>query len=158
MNSHSGNGRTMSGRRRRSAGFTLLELVLVVSIIAVLAAIALPQVSKHREKAIFAKAIADIAMIGSELQSYDPLPETLADIGRDTYLDPWGNPYQYVPIRGTGNAGYRKDRFLVPLNSDFDLYSMGPDGRSVAPLTAPQSLDDIVRANNGGFVGLATDY
>ncbi len=46
----------------------------------------------------------------------------------------------------------------MPINSDFDLYSMGPDGRSVSPLTSSLSRDDIVRANNGRFVGTAASY
>jgi general secretion pathway protein G len=58
-----------------------------------------------------------------------------------------------------GNIGQaRKDRFLVPINSDFDLYSMGKDGRSVGPLTAQQSHDDIIRANDGGYYGLASNF
>jgi len=52
----------------------------------------------------------------------------------------------------------RKDRFLVPINSDFDLYSMGRDGESVPPLAAPKSRDDVVRAANGAFVGLASKF
>lgn len=52
----------------------------------------------------------------------------------------------------------RKDKSLHPLNTDYDLYSMGPDGRSVSPLTAKASRDDIIRANNGGFIGVAEDY
>ena len=52
----------------------------------------------------------------------------------------------------------RKDKKLVPLNSDYDLYSMGPDGESKPPLTAKASKDDIVRANDGEFVGLAERY
>lgn len=52
----------------------------------------------------------------------------------------------------------RKDRFLVPINSDFDLYSMGKDRETVAPLTAKKSHDDIVRANDGAFVGLASEF
>jgi len=46
----------------------------------------------------------------------------------------------------------------VPINSDFDLWSMGPDGKSVPPLTAKASRDDIVRANDGTFYGWASDY
>jgi general secretion pathway protein G len=57
-----------------------------------------------------------------------------------------------------GHGQQRKDRNLVPINSDYDLYSMGPDGRSVSPLTAQASRDDIIRANDGGFVGKASDY
>lgn len=59
---------------------------------------------------------------------------------------------------GGGQIQPRKDRFLVPINSDFDLYSMGKDRETVAPLTAKKSHDDIVRANDGAFVGLASDF
>lgn len=52
----------------------------------------------------------------------------------------------------------RKDRKLNPLNSDFDLYSLGKDGLSKPQLTNRDSLDDIVRANDGAFVGLAANY
>jgi len=60
---------------------------------------------------------------------------------------------------GAGAGGQaRKDRNLVPINSDFDLYSVGRDGMSAPALTAKVSQDDVVRASNGGFVGLARDY
>ncbi|MCG2753632.1 MAG: prepilin-type cleavage/methylation domain-containing protein [Desulfobacteraceae bacterium] len=113
------------------------------------------------------------------------LPDSLSEI-RFGDLDPWGNPYEYLNIRdaykgkddtgqddgekgnggkgkggngsGGGNAGVRKDHFLVPVNSDYDLYSMGKDGKSVAPFTAKASRDDVVRANNGGYVGLASEF
>jgi general secretion pathway protein G len=52
----------------------------------------------------------------------------------------------------------RKDRFLVPLNTDFDLYSVGRDGESVPPLSAAKSRDDVVRAANGAFIGLASKF
>ena len=60
------------------------------------------------------------------------------------------------PCGGVGGA--RKDRFLVPINSDFDLYSIGKDGQSVAPLTAQKSHDDVIRASDGGFYGLAKNF
>jgi hypothetical protein len=89
-----------------------------------------------------------------------PLPADLAEIGRGGMLDPWGNPYVYAPFPpGPGKpGGARKDKFLVPVNSTFDLYSMGPDGASSPPFTASQSHDDIVRANDGGFVGIARNF
>lgn len=86
----------------------------------------------------------------------------MAEAEADQIRDPWGNPYQYLNlsdpnIKGaTGKA--RKDHNLVPINSDFDLYSMGKDGKSVSPLTAAASRDDIVRANNGRFIGPASKY
>jgi general secretion pathway protein G len=46
----------------------------------------------------------------------------------------------------------------VPLNDDFDLYSIGADGRSRPAITHPDSLDDVVRGANGAFVGLARNY
>ena len=60
------------------------------------------------------------------------------------------------PCGGIGGA--RKDRFLVPINSDFDLYSIGKDGQSAAPLTALHSHDDVIRASDGGFYGLAKNF
>ncbi len=52
----------------------------------------------------------------------------------------------------------RKDHSLHPINCDYDLYSKGKDGKTTAPLTAKISQDDIIRANNGGYFGLASDY
>jgi general secretion pathway protein G len=47
---------------------------------------------------------------------------------------------------------------LVPINSTYDLYSMGKDGKTKAPITAQDSRDDIIRANDGLFIGLASDF
>ncbi|MEE8148540.1 MAG: hypothetical protein V3T24_13110, partial [Longimicrobiales bacterium] len=60
--------------------------------------------------------------------------------------------------RGLGGGappGARKDKFLVPINSDFDLYSLGSDGKSTPPLGAKASKDDIIRANDGSYMGIA---
>ncbi len=52
----------------------------------------------------------------------------------------------------------RKDGNLVPINTHFDLYSRGKNGISKAPLQAAESLDDIIYANDGGYIGMARDY
>jgi general secretion pathway protein G len=52
----------------------------------------------------------------------------------------------------------RRDRFINPLNTDYDLYSMGRDGESSTNLNAKSSWDDIVRIKDGLFVGLATVF
>jgi general secretion pathway protein G len=52
----------------------------------------------------------------------------------------------------------RKDRFLVPINTYYDLYSMGPDGQSQPPLTARVSRDDVIRANDGQYFGPAEAF
>jgi general secretion pathway protein G len=87
-------------------------------------------------------------------------PDSLSAVGQGGKLDPWGRPYEYLRLEGVkGVAGKaRKNKSLVPLNSDFDLYSKGKDGESVGPLTSPVSRDDVLRANDGGFIGLASEY
>jgi general secretion pathway protein G len=108
-------------------------------------------------KAKIARAIGDIRALQAEV-TCDPLPADLAAIGRAGMLDPWGNPYVYNPhIYGNGEQP-RKDRFLVPLNTEYDLYSVGKDGLSLSPLTAAVSKDDIIRADDGGYIGLASKY
>ena len=130
-------------------------------VVGVLAAIAIPNYSRLRERAYVARAIGDIKALSQNIGDYQiqngSLPAALSDVG-SSIVDPWGHPYQYLPITGKGMGGFRKDRFLVPINTDYDLYSMGADGASVGPLTAAPSRDDIVRANDGGFVGLASEF
>jgi len=149
--------------RTRRRGFTLVEILIVLGLIGTVAAISTTIYFRAVEKSRVTKAIGDIRsmslMINAWEAEHDAYPNSLADVDMDTLRDPWGQPYQYLKIEGTNNHGQvRKDKNLVPLNSDYDLYSMGADGKSVSPLTAKDSHDDIVRANNGGFVGLASDY
>jgi len=227
-----------------ATGFTLIELMIAVAIIGILASLAGPTYTDFIYKARIARTVAELHGLAKELQGFalssEQYPDTLAQIGRSTMLDPWGNPYQYyrincgpvtighlhqpdrpdggsegriVPVTapsstyearvyltvesardqqllhlvagggssgsgassapsaaGAGGAGggggppcggvggARKDRFLVPINSDFDIYSMGRDGQTVPPLAAPKSHDDILRASDGGFYGLAANF
>ena len=62
------------------------------------------------------------------------------------------------PTSGIRRSQLRKDHELVPLNSDFDLYSLGPDGISALALPAAPSQDDVVRAANGAYIGLGANY
>ncbi len=145
-------------------GLTLLELLLVVAVIATLAAIGLWGYGEYTASARLARAVSDIHVISSEADLFHftsrRYPSSLDEIGRAGFKDPWGNPYQFLNIADLAppQGQMRKDRFLVPINSDYDLYSMGPDGRSVSPLTASESRDDIVRAANGGYIGPASKY
>ena len=85
-------------------------------------------------------------------------PRTSHEIGQGRVLDPWDKPYQYINHAREPKSDFRKDRSIIPINTDFDLYSSGKDGASSPPLTVKASRDDIIRANNGAFVGLASDY
>ena len=87
------------------------------------------------------------------------LPDSLQEVGITDLLDPWGNPYEYLDYeKAQGPVQPRKDKFLKPINSTYDVYSKGKDGDSKIPLTAKASRDDIVRANDGAFIGLAVEF
>jgi len=159
-----------------SSGFTFIELIVVTAVTITLSAVAIPTYRTYIERAKTTKAIAEIRLLGTEILAFyavnESLPITLDEMGRATLKDPWGTPYVFLNIinydmkkggtkvpkgpKGTGKP--RKDRFLVPINSDYDLYSMGPDGKTIAPLTAKNSRDDILRANNGTFIGPASEF
>ncbi len=163
----------LSRMRRGQKGFTLIELLIVVAMIGTLIAIGIPLYATALDRARVTKAIADIHTFNREIWAYQLFnsgpPDTLAAIGRANWQDPYGNPYEYLSYAtaakddkwgGTeqGTAKPRKDSFLEPLNSDYDLYSNGRDGLSKESLTDAESWDDIVRCVDGGFVGLASEF
>ncbi len=153
-------------RNKHPKAMTLFELAIVVAAIGTLFALGIPLYTNQVNKARITKAIADIHTISQDIHAYqldyEEPPESLAEIGRDIVTDPWGSPYEYLKIEGKEKkqvkSQWRKDRFLVPLNSDFDLYSKGEDKKSHPSLTAKDCRDDIVRANNGSYIGLASAY
>lgn len=152
----------LHARHARPAGFTLIEVLLALVILAVLVAIALPSYKQYRDRAMIAQAVNDIAAMNLQLRDYltqnHVAAPDLSAIGAAGKLDPWGRAYVYVDLAVAGVGGARKDKNLVPINTDFDLYSKGQDGDSKLPLTAPQSRDDVILANDGKFIGLASDY
>lgn len=153
----------MIQQRRNTAGFTLIEVLLALVVLGILAAVAIPSYRSVVNKLRIDQAIIDIAHIETLIESFRSnnfqLPPNLAVLGPSVPTDPWGNAYRYLNIEaGVPRGMVRKDKNLNPLNSDYDLYSMGADGASRLPLTAADSRDDIVRAGNGGFIGLAKDH
>ncbi len=145
---------------------TLIELLLVVAIMGTLGAIAVPTYSNYIDKARNSAAIADIRVIEGGIVRFQAehgrLPDTLAEAGIKTSLDPWGHPYWYTRIAGLStkemDAKCRWDKYEKPLNHDFDLYSMGKDGETKPKITHKDSHDDIIRANAGAYLGLASEY
>lgn len=136
-----------------------------MAIIATLASIAVPIYMGLMERARIAKAMADIRILESEIAMFEldrtRLPVNLGEINRAVLKDPWDNPYEYLSFAAAGpgwKGKARKDHFLVPLNSTYDLYSKGKNGKSASPLTAQASGDDVIRANHGGYIGLASGY
>jgi len=146
-------------------GLTLVEVMIVIVIIGILSSIALPAYVNSREKAKYAATISEIKILEKMIIGYNidhgSYPENLNKLGIKKPKDPWGNPYQYYKIEGRTKKNVdkmRKDHNLVPVNSDFDLFSKGKDGQSKSPFTAKASRDDIVRANNGRYIGPVSGY
>lgn len=138
----------------------------MVAILGILAAVAYPPFIGFLTTVRYQKAAHDLKNIEWEIiafaESRGHLPDSLVEVGMDGMLDPWGNPYEYLRIDGGTTPGLngkkRKDRNLNPVNTDFDLYSKGPDGRSAAQFMAAMARDDLVRANNGRYFGVAAEH
>jgi general secretion pathway protein G len=140
----------------------MIEAMVAVAIGAILLAVAVPTYTSYREQLRVNVAIQDIAEVNARIERYITLagvpPPDLATVGWDTVLDPWGHPYAYLSFQGLNGKGQmRKDKNLVPINTQYDLYSMGADGQSVPPLTAKASRDDVIMANDGNYIGLASN-
>lgn len=124
---------TQKNRKRR--GFTLVEILLVVTIIGILAALVIPKMTGRTDEARKKSAFSDVnGGLKSALGMYEVdtgrYPGTLNDLiqqpsdvrgWKGPYLDnmpadPWGHPYVYVYPGRKNTSGY-------------DLYSMGPDGQ-----------------------------
>jgi len=141
-----------SGRRSRPTGFTLVELLLVLVILAVLATVVVPKFTGRSQQAKVTAAQTDIANIEVALDSFEvdcsrypsaqegvkALVERPANLSENEwkgpYLkrgvpnDPWGTPYVYR-LPGQHNT------------SSYDLYSCGPDGQE-------GGTDDITNWSN----------
>ncbi|HMK43574.1 MAG TPA: prepilin-type N-terminal cleavage/methylation domain-containing protein [Dissulfurispiraceae bacterium] len=157
---------TLTKTKRSEKGFTLLEVLAVIAIIAILAAIALFAYAGYIEKTRNKRATAEIMNMSVAIEGFrttnERYPNNLGEIGYGGLLDPWGHAYEYLNIADDTTTNWqgkcRRDKMLNPINSDYDLYSMGADGQTKKQVSNKDSLDDIIRANNGAFVGLAADY
>ena len=256
-------------RACQSAGYTLLEVMIVVSILAIIASIGVPQYVSALRIARIGKAKHELVTISNAIGSYTAnnegqLPWSLYQVGYGGKQDPWGVPYCYlnyadgtgdglewaiaagivdpsaftpvipsfggqtgggggdggpgewamhplgqqgpgrpIPIQSASSAVIerqfhalggllgreitiheraslelvlmnngsfsmfagvqadttrRRDRYMFPLNTDYDLFSLGPNHKTAASLSEAVGLDDVIRANNGGFFGVAADY
>lgn len=126
--------------RLQQAGFTLVEIMVVVIIIGLLAGIVVPNVMDNLDKANVQKARADFSSLQTALKLYRidnfnyptteqglealvskssiaPVPRNFKASGYIDNLnkDPWGNDYQYMSP-GEGH--------------EYDIYSLGADGVS----------------------------
>ena len=137
------------------------DVLVGLAAVLIVGSFAIPAFNGYVERSRVARAVSDIGTISLKLHRWqrdgNTLPADLAE-ARLTALDPWGRPYVYLRAGDASRAQLRKDDELVPLNSDFDLYSLGPDGVSALALPAAPSRDDVVRAANGAYIGVAANY
>ncbi|NMC73105.1 MAG: DUF1049 domain-containing protein [Geobacteraceae bacterium] len=142
------------------SGFSLVELIVILAILGLLMIVAMPTWSYMVTNSKISRAQADIRTLEKEITAYliekGTLPPNLHAIGRGDLLDPWKRPYQYVNF-SLGGTPYQDD-MTNDLNTDFDIYSTGQDGNSAQSLSDPSCQDDIVRAGDGGYVGLGQNF
>ena len=117
----------------------------MIALIGIIAALAVPAFIQQLERMKVRRAIADLATIEFEIERYeaenDVLPDSAEDLERPIPVDPWGRTYVYFRFGEPGGRGKaRKDRFLVPINSSFGLYSVGRDGQSEAATAGSREL------------------
>ncbi|HEX9852626.1 MAG TPA: prepilin-type N-terminal cleavage/methylation domain-containing protein [Woeseiaceae bacterium] len=161
---------------KSQSGITIFELLIALVVAAILATIAAPLFGKSGPdcdnpnarqgplmRARIAQVTSDIGNIHIAASKFElsnnRYPANLAEVGLDNLRDPWGNPYQYLVVFGLTNVGpVRKDHNLKPVNTGYDVYSMGPDGVTATPFTSTLGKDDIVMANDGDYFGLACQY
>jgi general secretion pathway protein G len=169
-----GAGRERPGGR----GFTIIEICIVLAIIGILAAIAVPAYKNYVDRNLVKLCIRNIRLLENAIKIYEMehmrLPNTLNELGpveflnqngnsirqSPPFLDPYGNAFQYLNFANEppGWPDCRRDGVDKPLSLDYDLYSMGADGVTNKKLNHANSLDDIVRARSGAFVDLASKY
>jgi len=129
--------------KKRKTGFTLLELLIVVAILAVLVALAMPFFQDYLAQSRITAAKADLTAYQKALASFDQLENSMFGYGNATGfpdligkymqdfrafatqpapLDPWGNPYELHPASGTvlsvGPNGLRETTNRDPLGDD----------------------------------------
>jgi general secretion pathway protein G len=122
---------------RKQKGFTLVELMIVIIILAVLTGIAIPSYLALRNRARIQATRAEMANIGNALEMYaadeDTYPAAAtwaADIVAGGYMDP-------VPTVDAWTNGYV---YVLNAATDYTLTSLGPDG-------AAASGDEIIMDN-----------
>ncbi|MBN2210322.1 MAG: type II secretion system major pseudopilin GspG [Sedimentisphaerales bacterium] len=120
-------------RRRPSAGFTLLELMVVILIIGLLATVVTTEVVSKIEKARVVRAKADIKQFEDAILQYKidtgHYPESLYDLIEQPADEPRWNPEGYLNVNNIPADPWGGEYIYVYPGeySKFDIISYGPD-------------------------------
>ncbi len=140
----------------------MVEMMLVLVTVGTVTSIATPRLSGMMDKARIAEATGQISAINAGIVDYisqhDSPPPSLDAIGWAGHRDPWDQPYIYRNFGDEIPGDARVDQFGVPVNTAFDLYSIGEDGSSSPSIMTAASEDDVLLGDDGGFIGSATRY
>lgn len=146
-------------------GFTLVEFSIAILVAALIIGTATPAYMYLVNKARTNKTIDEISSMQRDIDRFERkgnrFPDSLLEIYTEQPMDPWGNFYQYLNIKNASNPNAinpRTDKNFKKLNIDYDLFSTGADSLTLSPIAASESLDDLVRGDNGDYVGLARDF
>ena len=127
-------------RRRAKGGFTLIELVVVIVILAVLAAVIVPNFMHRTEDAKIANTVATIKTLDGAIDMYSvdtgSLPNDLDALIKDPQIKGWNGPYlknqSTVPMDQWGHPYTYKQP--GENGHSYDIISAGPDGKNM-PIT-----------------------
>ena len=126
-----------ANRQSAVAGFTLLEILAIVAILDILASIAIVIYQDYKTKAKNSAAVAQITNLSMEITNYRSVNgvylDDLSQIPGGQQLDPWQQHLQYLNIENVGTnwqGKCRRGKSLNPLNTNYDLYSIGADGQT----------------------------
>ena len=92
-------------RGSNSKGFTLIELMIVIAIIGILAAIAIPNFIAYRNKAFCSAAESDANAIASAISDYFAVPSRINPPNQDPTVDPPSGLGMELSGANTGTIG-----------------------------------------------------
>lgn len=129
----------------------------------ILAVYAVPSVFQYLEDAKYARAVRDVdsffkSATYHKAKSGD-FPFSWEDLGySNPPRDPWSNEYILNNHDNTDAGHWRKDGPVVPINSYIDIFSPGPNGDWDPNIISTPSKDDVIIANDGQYIGKASDF